>query len=61
MSDEESALPCTDKLAFDTRREAEVAAIVAKYQRGIQLKAYVCRYCRLWHLSSGSSSIDTDD
>lgn len=61
MNVEDTVLPCADKLAFSTRREAEVAAIVAKYQRGIQLKAYACRYCQLWHLSRGSSTIGIDD
>ena len=49
---EEEHLPCSDKIAFTTRKEAEVAAVVAAHQHGSQLKAYQCRYCGLWHLSS---------
>lgn len=51
--DDTNALPCADKLVFDTREQAEAAAAVAAYQHGVQLRVYVCRYCGLWHLSSG--------
>lgn len=49
---DEETLPCQDKLAFDTRKQAQAAATVAEYQHGSKLKTYRCRYCRLWHLSS---------
>ncbi len=52
---DDKPLACDEKLAFTTKREAEVAAIVARHQRGIMLHAYLCRDCGLWHLSSGSS------
>jgi len=52
MDDQETQLPCSDKLAFSTQKEAETAAIVAAHQYGSVLKAYRCRYCDLWHLSS---------
>ncbi|HSX33548.1 MAG TPA: hypothetical protein VLF91_04385 [Candidatus Saccharimonadales bacterium] len=58
MSDEPAALPCVDKLAFDTRSAARTAATVAQYQHGATLKAYHCRYCRLWHLSSDFGEVD---
>jgi hypothetical protein len=45
-------LPCADKLVFDTPQAAQTAATVAAYQRGMSLRIYQCRYCRLWHLSS---------
>jgi hypothetical protein len=51
MSDE-TVLPCSEKLAFDTRGQAEAAAVVAAYQHGTQLTVYQCRYCGLWHLAS---------
>jgi hypothetical protein len=51
MQDDE-LLPCNEKMAFDTRKQAEAAATVALYQYGAKLKAYRCRYCGLWHLSS---------
>ena len=60
MDEAPDVLPCVDKLAFDSQREAEVAAIVAQYQHGAQLKVYRCRNCGLWHLSSGSS-MNVDD
>ncbi len=50
---EESALlACSDKLAFDTQKAADAAAVVADYQHGTKLKSYLCRYCNLWHLAS---------
>jgi hypothetical protein len=45
-------LPCKDKLVFDSKTAADTAANVAQFQRGIALKAYRCRHCGLWHLSS---------
>jgi hypothetical protein len=39
-------------LAFSTREQAEAVAAVNAYRYGGKLKAYQCRYCRLWHLSS---------
>ncbi|HET7320398.1 MAG TPA: hypothetical protein VFI84_02295 [Candidatus Saccharimonadales bacterium] len=50
--DDQAELPCKDKLAFDTLKQAEAAANVAAYQRGLKLKTYFCRHCELWHLSS---------
>ena len=45
-------LPCHEKLAFDTQKQAQAAATVALYQHGATLKTYICRHCQLWHLSS---------
>jgi hypothetical protein len=50
--EEENLLPCADKLAFDTQKQAQAAATVALHQHGSKLRAYLCRYCGLWHLSS---------
>jgi len=47
-----TALPCADKLAFDTQQEAAASAVVAEYRHGTKLKTYRCRYCDLWHLAS---------
>lgn len=52
MDSDEPGLPCQEKLAFDTKQEAEVAANVAHYRYGNKLKVYRCRHCQLWHLSS---------
>jgi hypothetical protein len=52
MTDEPEQLPCADKLTFDTEKAARVAANLAEYQHGTKLRAYVCRHCGLWHLSS---------
>lgn len=49
---ERSELPCSDKLAFDTRKQAQAAATVALHQHGTKLKTYLCRHCGLWHLST---------
>ncbi len=44
--------PCSEKLVFDTKKEAEALAVSIEWQRGTRLKAYKCTYCQLWHLSS---------
>lgn len=51
---ETSEKPCKDKLVFDTKSEAENMALAVDWQRGSKLKAYKCRYCKLWHLSSNT-------
>jgi hypothetical protein len=51
-------LPCNDKLAFDTKKQAAATANVAHYRYGSKLHAYKCRYCGLWHLSSGPANED---
>jgi hypothetical protein len=52
MDDDTPSLPCAEKLAFDTPKQAQAAATVALYQHGTKLRIYHCRHCRLWHLSS---------
>ncbi|HVS58156.1 MAG TPA: hypothetical protein VHD60_00245 [Candidatus Saccharimonadales bacterium] len=52
MTDAPAELPCQDKLAFDTEKQARAAATTAEYQHGTKLKVYHCRHCGLWHLSS---------
>lgn len=52
--EEATPLPCVDKLAFDTQKQAKAAATVADFQHGTKLKAYKCKHCQLWHLSSAS-------
>jgi hypothetical protein len=49
---EKADLPCADKLAFDSKEQAEGSAVAIKHQRGIKLKAYTCKHCGLWHLAS---------
>jgi len=46
------ALPCADKLAFDTPEAAQATATVSEHRYGGRLKVYRCRYCGLYHLSS---------
>jgi len=48
----EDVLPCHEKLAFATREQAEAVAAVNAFRYGGKLRAYRCRYCGLWHLSS---------
>lgn len=48
-------LPCADKMAFDTKSEAQTEANVLRWRRGTKLKVYKCRYCGLWHLSTHST------
>lgn len=52
MTEEPETLPCAEKIAFDTQKQARAAANVAAYQHGAKLATYHCRYCGLWHLSS---------
>lgn len=49
---ENNELPCAGKLALDTKSQAQSSATAIKWQRGMKLKAYQCRHCGLWHLSS---------
>ncbi len=43
---------CKDKMAFDTKKDAEDSARVAEYQHDTKLKVYKCKNCQLWHLAS---------
>jgi hypothetical protein len=52
MSDDENKLPCADKVAFDTKKEAESAGLAADWQHGATLKPYKCTHCQLWHLAT---------
>jgi len=53
-TDEAETLPCSEKLAFDTKREADATANVVQYRYGSIVRSYQCRYCGLWHLSSNT-------
>lgn len=55
MEQDEPQLPCADKLIFDTEKDAIATATVAHYRYGGKMHPYRCRYCKLWHLSSGSA------
>ena len=48
----EDDLPCSEKLAFDTKEAAEGAAVYAGHRHGVRLRIYQCRHCKLWHLAS---------
>ncbi|MDQ3094155.1 MAG: hypothetical protein M3Q70_03200 [bacterium] len=49
----DSEKSCSDKLAFDTQKEAWATATVARFQHGGQrLKSYRCKKCGLWHLAT---------
>lgn len=48
-------LPCADKLAFDSKKQAEDTATVVEYRYGSTVRAYRCRHCHLWHLSSNQA------
>lgn len=52
MLDEDQTLPCAEKIAFDSKKDAQAAATVAEFQHGVKLRPYKCRHCNLWHLSS---------
>ena len=50
--DEDPVLPCSEKLAFDTKKEADAAAVVADFQHDAKVASYLCQHCSLWHLKS---------
>lgn len=52
MDSEDTTLPCADKMTFNSKKEAEAIALAVDWQRGTPLKAYKCRHCKLWHLTS---------
>lgn len=52
MQEETAALPCVDKLALNSKTDADAAATVAAYQHGTKLVPYKCQHCDLWHLKS---------
>ncbi len=43
---------CQDKLAFDSKKQADTAKVVAGLQHGAKLKAYLCKKCQLWQLTT---------
>lgn len=49
---DEQPLPCADKLAFETVKEARTTATVSEHRYGGKLKAYKCRHCHLYHLAT---------
>ena len=49
---EENALPCSEKLSFDTKEAAQGAATYAEHLHGSKLKVYRCKHCELWHLAT---------
>lgn len=52
MEEIDEQLACAEKIAYDTKSQAEGAAAAADWQHGVKLRAYKCRHCHLWHLSS---------
>ncbi len=42
----------TEKIVYDTREEAEVAAKVAEHDHGGKFGVYKCEYGDHWHLTS---------
>lgn len=51
-SEYEDVLPCANKLAFDSKKDAQATATTAQYQMGADVRPYKCRHCQLWHLAS---------
>jgi hypothetical protein len=48
----DDVMPCAEKMVFDSQKQAQSTALAADWQHGASLKAYQCRHCHLWHLSS---------
>lgn len=43
---------CDKKLTFDSKKQADTAALQAQWERDVKLKSYKCKDCKLWHLAS---------
>ena len=43
MNEENTELPCAEKLRFDTRDQAQASAVVADWQHRTKLKVYLCK------------------
>jgi len=52
MDEENMRLPCADKIAFTSQKEAQTAATLALHRYGSHVKPYLCTHCQLWHLAS---------
>ena len=50
--DDDASLPCKDKIAFDSKKDALGAKALAKHRYGNSLVVYKCKYCLLWHLAT---------
>ena len=50
--DQEDKPECEGKMVFDSKAEAEAAALTADWQHGAILTPYLCKTCNLWHLTS---------
>jgi len=51
---------CSEKMGFNTKKEAQSTKTVAEYQHSSKLKVYKCSECELWHLSSNYGGSDDD-
>jgi hypothetical protein len=50
---------CSDKLSFPSQLEAEGAAVAAQHKYGgTKQKAYLCKDCEQWHLSTNYETED---
>lgn len=47
-----SELPCKDKIAFETKKDADGTKALAKHRYGSILVVYKCKHCLLWHLAT---------
>ena len=55
--EEYEELPCSQKMAFDTKRQALDTATTSKHWYGTSLKAYRCKNCQLWHLATETQQL----
>lgn len=54
--EDELKLPCAEKLAFDTAKEARAVAVTSAYHHGDNpgVRPYRCPHCHLWHLATNT-------
>ncbi len=46
------ALPCEDKLRFDSKVEADAMSVSLRHRYDTKYRSYKCRHCGLWHLAT---------
>lgn len=52
MDNEQTKLPCKDKIPFKSKEEAIGAVALAKHRYGSDShKVYKCKHCESWHIA----------
>lgn len=61
---QEAKTACFEKRDFKTREEADKRALAINVERrwwpGECMKAYRCRFCKIWHLTTATRRVDQE-